>query len=154
MILFCLFYLCDQRSVIGTTAAETLLESGPMLLPVLFLLCKQLGVEHGGIAQVSIVLATEDSPGQLGLVDHGSDNVFGRVDGLVKVPSSELWRERMLLTALGSESDHALLGLFLGLVGHGVDVVVDMGELKEVLNAVVGQCRRLGVVGRKPDSEG
>lgn len=62
-------YLSDQRSVVGSAASETVLESSPVLLSVFFLFGKELGVEHGCVAQIGIVSSAEDSPCEFGLID-------------------------------------------------------------------------------------
>ena len=58
-------YLNDKGSIVGSASSESVLETHPVFITVFDLLCKQLGVEHGRVAQVGTIATTEHSPSQL-----------------------------------------------------------------------------------------
>lgn len=62
-------YLDDKGSIVGSASSEPVLETRPVFIAVLDLLCKQLGVEHGCVAQVGTIATTQHSPSQLRLIN-------------------------------------------------------------------------------------
>lgn len=76
--------LNDQRPIGGAALQR--------LLAVFRVQRKVVAVEHGGVAQLGAVSPAEQPPGELRLVDHGSDDQLGGAqDLLVELPSVQFW---------------------------------------------------------------
>lgn len=109
-------YLDDQGPVVRSSATEPILESSPMFIPVLLLLGKQLGVKHGGVAQLGVIASRKNPPGKFRLVDHRGDDILGRSNGLVKVKRCEFFgREGVFGPTLCGQGNVALLDFFFDL---------------------------------------
>lgn len=69
-----------------------------MIRAVFGIVGEEFGVEHGRVGQNAAAQigrqegTREQSPRELGLIDHGRDNIFGRSDGLVEGASVQFGR--------------------------------------------------------------
>ena len=69
-------HLRDERSVLLTNLIVQVFS------PVVGVTNKHLSVQHGGVAEVSTVPATQQAPGQLTLVHHGCHHIGCLLQGL------------------------------------------------------------------------
>lgn len=69
-------HLCDERSVLFT---HLVVQVFP---PVVGVAYKDLGVQHGGVAELGAVPAAQQTPSQLALVHHGGHHEAGLLQGL------------------------------------------------------------------------
>lgn len=69
-------HLCDERSVLFTHLVVQIFP------PVVGVAYKDLGVQHGGVAELGAVPAAQQTPSQLALVHHGGHHEAGLLQGL------------------------------------------------------------------------
>lgn len=76
--------LYDERSILGTRLQR--------VLAILRVLAEAAAVEHGRVAQLGTVAATQQTPRQLAGIHHGGHHILRRAQRfLVKLKSCQLW---------------------------------------------------------------